>query len=98
MALLATHSARHDSGNRLYRTEPGRIGSIHGPGVTGPMESCCMSAHCTHVKRPELTQYLKTLKVGDILVVWKFDRRGRSLRARTDCWTTWKRGVWSANR
>ena len=34
----------------------------------------------SHVKRTELTCCLKTLAAGDILIVWKLDRLGRSLR------------------
>ena len=33
-----------------------------------------------HVKRAELIRCLKTLAVGDTLIVWKLDRLGRSLR------------------
>ena len=33
-----------------------------------------------HVKRPALARCLKKLETGGTLIVWKFDRLGRSLR------------------
>src|SRR2546430_2477779 len=43
-----------------------------------------------HVTRPELTQCLKVLNVGDVLVVWKLDRLGRSLRDLIALWNDLK--------
>jgi|SRR5215472_7294197 len=36
------------------------------------------------VERPDLTRYLDSLREGDILVVWKLDRLGRSLKHLVD--------------
>jgi len=33
-----------------------------------------------HVKRPELTKYLKIFAYGDTLIIWKPDQLGHSLR------------------
>ncbi|TLU51253.1 MAG: hypothetical protein FDX12_07220 [Chlorobium sp.] len=37
------------------------------------------SLHC-QVERPGLAECLKELKKGDTLIIWRLDRRGRSLQ------------------
>ena len=41
---------------------------------------CIDQASGAHVTRPALTQCLKALNAGDVLIVWKLGRLGRSLR------------------
>ena len=52
------------------------------------------------LERPELANVLRALRSGDTLVVWRFDRMGRSLVNLVQIWMTCKSAAsgWKASR